>query len=418
MLEGLTYNDRKAMLAAALGIEEWRIDDISEAEVFYTTDEAGSWRRGYAIGEGNEITLGDAARGIRRTIFEPITVVEQFTLEGEAEFTDDGMVIRSGKLFEAGEYPDKAFAITEDELANVAAEFVPVPNDLEHEDTILSGKLGRLEKVWAQGKELFGAVAIPKWLDDLIGSNPIKASLAWARDTKRIVGNGLVLNPRIPDAQLEAAFNAAKNSGDGGNEMTKPKWFEKLFGLFKSKQLPEGFEDFDPETVVFADAEPGQADSADSDASTGTEEPQQTQDSGEDARFAAVQQENAGLRARLIQSEAERFADEAIQSRRAFPAERESLIAMFKQAVQDDNVGAACFTATGELQEGSRVKVLREMVAARPAHQLTTEQLAELKPESLVLLSSDSGDSGGKMSDERRAELLAAGEIRPQKEAK
>lgn len=60
-------------------------------------------------------------------------------------------------------------------------------------------------------KELFGTVKIPKWLDTIIGKDPLKTSLELARDTKTIVGNALVLNPRVHDAQLVAAFTAANN---------------------------------------------------------------------------------------------------------------------------------------------------------------------------------------------------------------
>ncbi|HEU4988448.1 MAG TPA: hypothetical protein VFT41_01540, partial [Gemmatimonadaceae bacterium] len=43
-----------------------------------------------------------------------------------------GAVLRRGKIFEAGDYPDKAYAMTPEELWAAAEQFAPVPLDLEH----------------------------------------------------------------------------------------------------------------------------------------------------------------------------------------------------------------------------------------------------------------------------------------------
>lgn len=414
----MTYNDKRAMLAAAIGVSDWRIDDVSDTEVFYTEDTEGTpgnrfkgaYRRTYKIAEGNKISLGEPTRGIRRTVFEPITVVQTFSLEGaNVVFSDDDdMVILEGKVFEAGDYPDKNFSITDEELAAAVQEFKPVENDLEHEDTILDGKLGKLVSVSAKGKELFGKVELPKWLYERVG-NPIKVSLAWARDTKRIVGNALVLNPRVPDAQLVAAFSAYEaernnpaNQKDGGAEMPKErKWWEKLLNLHKEKQLPEGLEDFNPEEVRFEEATPGPAGP--------------TPGNPDQARFTALETENAGLRAAAIQTSAERFYAETLSARKCMPAEKDELISLFKQAVLDDNAGKACFSARGELQTGDRVKALRSLMEKRPAHQLLDgEHLEGIEAKDLVVLSAGGGPGGDadqptpkgqKISDTRRAKL-------------
>lgn len=60
-------------------------------------------------------------------------------------------VRRVGKIFECGDYPDKAFSLTEEEATAAAAAFTPVPLDLEHLPTVLDGKLGRLVSVEAVG---------------------------------------------------------------------------------------------------------------------------------------------------------------------------------------------------------------------------------------------------------------------------
>jgi len=424
----LTYNDKKAMVAAALGVSEYRIDDLSDAEVFYTAEAGdspssslrGSFKRTYSIGEGNKITLGEPVRGIVRRIWEPITIVAAFALDiTQATFSEtDDMVILEGKVFEAGDYPDKGFSMTEEELDQAVSEFKPVDNDLEHESTILDGKLGRLESVVRRGKELVGKVSIPKALHQIIGQNAIKVSLAWLKESKRIVGNALVLDPRISDAQVVAAFSAyaeataernPANQPNGGAEVPEKRtWWAKLLNLHKEKQLPEGMEDFDPQEVRFAEESPPEP-----------KPPTQQPENQDQARFTALETENAGLRAAGVQTSAERFYGEMLAAGKCLPAEKDSLIAMFKQAALDDNQGKACFSASGELQTGERVKTLRALIEGRPTLNLTSEQLGALKPEDLVILTGGGGQgdadtptaTGKPISEARKQSLRKAAGI-------
>ncbi|MBW3635372.1 MAG: hypothetical protein KY445_02755 [Armatimonadetes bacterium] len=124
------------------------------------------------------------------------------------------IVLRRGKVFEVGEYPDKGFSLTADEARAAVAAFAPCNADLEHKNTVLDGKIGGLVGVemGADGKTLFGTVAEPKWLSDVLGNEPRKVSLTWDKAAKTITGIAHVLNPRITDA---AVFNAyADFSGD------------------------------------------------------------------------------------------------------------------------------------------------------------------------------------------------------------
>jgi hypothetical protein len=412
----LTFQDIKTILAAAIGIKEWNVDDVSDGFVYYTQDASngitsvrGTYKRSYTITEsqagGTKVNLGEPVQVVKRTLYEPLVVVGEFSLDdSEVAFTDGEMVTRTGKVFEAGSYPDKDFSITEEELAQVPITFTPVDNDLEHKPTILSGRLGQLKSVVAKGKELFGTVAIPKWLNETIGSDPLKVSLAWAKNSKRIVGNALVLNPRVPDAQLVAAFNAANQSGGGDNmPVTKKKlnWWEKLCSAFAANKLPEGMEDFKPEQVAqFADEEPA-----------APAEKTETKPVSESAKFAAdldtERKKNAGLEVRLIQSEAATFVDEAIKAGKIFPAERDSLIAQFTQVVKDDarDANVACFSDDGALIEGSRVKMLRESIEKRPEHHLFSEQIDGIGDEELVVLSR--GGAGKQPSKDRMNDLRA-----------
>lgn len=119
-------------------------------------------------------------------------------------------VIRSGKIFAVGDYPDKDFSMTPEELAAAVAEFQPCDVDLEHTDTVLSGKLGRVQSVSLadDGQSLHGSVSLPKWLDDALGDTDRKVSATWDRATKTLQGLALVLSPRVPDAALMSAYAA------------------------------------------------------------------------------------------------------------------------------------------------------------------------------------------------------------------
>ena len=161
------------------------------------------YQRTYDFDSSGNLSVGPAEEVAES--YDPIASMAAFAIDGQAVF-DGETVTRTGKLFEVGDWPDKGFSLTSDEMKSAVAAFQPVHNDLEHRDTILKEKIGKLESVEARGNELFGTVSIPKWLNDTIKDVPLKVSLAWDRATKKIVGNGLVLNPRIADAQVFAAF--------------------------------------------------------------------------------------------------------------------------------------------------------------------------------------------------------------------
>ena len=409
-MAGLTYTDKKTLLAAALRIREWKIDDINDTEIFYTSEDEtgtfrGTYKRTYTIAS-NQVTLGEPVQVVKRTVYEPLVVIGTFSLDTAAEFAGDGMVLRTGKIFEAGEYPDKDFSLTEQEMTDAAVNFTPVQNDIEHKPSILSGKIGGLRSVSVKGKELFGTVAIPKWLNDAVGANPIKVSLAWAKDKKRIVGNALVLNPSVSDAQIVAAFSASNNVNDGGSTVQKPKWYDNLTALFKRKELPEELKDFDPENVKFADDD----ESPKPEARPAQEAPK----ADDSAKFAAIDARNSILEGKLVESEAEKFFSQACAEGKAFPAEKDSLVAMFKQAVLDDNAGQVCFSESGSLKEGTRAQALRISITARPKHNLTSEQLAGVDMADLVVMSSGDcgGSAGSGMTEARKKKLLEAGEIK------
>ena len=160
--------------------------------------------------------------------------------------TSDGeYVLRTGKIFEAGDYKDKNFQISPEELLEAIDDFRPVDLDLEHMPTILDGKLGKLEAVALgdNGWDLIGTVRLPKWLDSQLGDGERKVSATWDRETKKLTKLALVRNPRVADAALMAAF--AANEIAGGTQIEElvknvmTHWFEENAAQF-AKQTYDG----------------------------------------------------------------------------------------------------------------------------------------------------------------------------------
>lgn len=118
------------------------------------------------------------------------------------------LVRRTGKIFESGDYPDKDFKISDAEMDAAIAGFTPVPINIEHRDTIFDGQLGTVAAIKREGPSLYGEIEIPAWLDELNKGKPLKVSAEWDSKTKAFRGLGLVINPRIADAAVYAAFSA------------------------------------------------------------------------------------------------------------------------------------------------------------------------------------------------------------------
>ncbi len=177
---------------------------------------------------------------------EKSDAIAEFELDSStAKDTNDGeYILRTGKIFEAGQYPDKKFEITPEELCEAIADFAPVDLDLEHMPTILDGKLGKLEAValGADGWSLIGTVRLPKWLDKQLGEAERKVSATWDRATKKLTKLALVRNPRVKDAALMAAFMANEFSDqiEGATESDLAKTIETLMEAKFGKKTWDG----------------------------------------------------------------------------------------------------------------------------------------------------------------------------------
>jgi hypothetical protein len=129
------------------------------------------------------------------------------------------LITKRGKIFVAGNYPDKNFAMTKEEVEEAVKKFTaPVPLDLNHHKKTLKRldeRLGKLTEVSHDGHgNLFGTVTIPEWLNEVVCKDengndlPLPVSCAFAKD-KSIVKLALTDTPRVSEAAVFAAFSKA-----------------------------------------------------------------------------------------------------------------------------------------------------------------------------------------------------------------
>jgi hypothetical protein len=192
----------------------WVRDVYSTYFIYSDWSDGALYRRSYLIeGDTQNVTLGEPVAVVEKTEYEPIAKTSVFKLDANptVEFSNEQeYVIKRGKIFEAGSFPDKKFEITPDELKAAAAEFKPVPVDDSHNPrSIFKDKWGELRSVEVKNdKELWGEVAIPKWVDTALGGAAQAVSCTWNTVTKRLAGLALENQPRIADASIFSHFSA------------------------------------------------------------------------------------------------------------------------------------------------------------------------------------------------------------------
>jgi len=325
----------------------------------------------------------------------------------------------AAKCFEAGDYPDKAFSLTPEEMRAAVANFRPVPLDSAHAPSVFDGKMGHLDQVTIEpdGITLTGVVRWAKWLDGVLADGERKVSASWDRATKQLTGLALVPVPRVTDAALMAAFAGSRHSasdaadiqnvhdiavrqgadchrsgdspsssrigagvgtGVGANMSTNPPSQPTLADRFKKWISGEG-----EVPAEFA-------------ASTSTP----AADPEKDALKARL----ATLEAEAIRSKAAAFAAGEIGAHRALPAEHDAIVAAYVQAALDDATYGTATFAAGE----SRVARLTALFANRPAHTLTQDQFSAGQGQVLTNQSNTPRQGDEPMSAERKAALYAA----------
>lgn len=344
--------------------------------------------------------------------------------------TTNGMVIKEGKIFEAGDYPDKAISFSPEDLQTAVSVFSPVDLDLEHIPTVLDGKLGSLQEIRTadDGKTLLGKVAIPEWLDKAVGSAPLKVSCTWDRASKKLAKLALVLQPRVSDAAVMSAFAAfAGKRHSAQDEQDLQSVHDAVVRLGatcsktesefskESKQSKEKKMSFKDKFFAWLDGVDAEATPAPAPVPAPAVPPApapvaQVQNSAAaqpDPEIERLRRENAEFKAQALSVQAAGWADEMIRAGHAYPAEREHLIAVFSEMAQDDaaNPREVTFSSGGEQKKGTRLDAYKASIAARPAHGLTTEQV---RAGQTVLYSAGTPGTGGQNDVQAQAEKLLA----------
>jgi hypothetical protein len=158
----------------------------------------------------------------------------------------DTEVVRYGKFFEVGNYPDKGFSLTDAEAEAACGEgFVPFSLNIAHlaanqMPPVFRDKMGRVAKLVKQGKDIFAEFRLPKWLDDAMRGDPAAAvSAEWDKATKRAIGCALVAKPRVRDAAILAAFDAMCDTAGEGDKHVDPATFDGRKGQPMFKEFKE-----------------------------------------------------------------------------------------------------------------------------------------------------------------------------------
>lgn len=386
----LSFNEIRNQLEKALNAnivsgnsmssKYWIVEVYSNWLVYQDTDSWTMYKRDYSIGTDQKITLGDPTPVVETKNYVAVQAAS-FSLDGEFEETDEMVIVR-GKIFEAGEFADKQFSITSEELSNAVKNFKPVPIDYSHVEGPLDGKLGELRSVSLSenGKDLMGEVAIPKWLDKVFGDTARKVSCTWDRATKLLEKLALVNNPRIPDAVLyqafidnfkskqTATFEGKRNSAADHQTIQKIHDHTASLGAKCSG-----------ENVQYSSDNPNPNDKELHKMSDDNKDKVDFKDSPEyqalQAQFTTQQTEIEQMKADKRHTEAVAVVEELLRTGKAVPAERASLIAAFEQAATDDAKNPTKVTF-GQGQEGTRVDALKAVYDARPAHILFDETVA------------------------------------------
>lgn len=126
------------------------------------------------------------------------------------------------------------------------------------------------------------------------------------------------------------------------------------------------------------------------------------------ARELELEAELEALRLKDIHREAEKFADGEIRAERAYPAERETLVALFTQAMVDDKSTTVeiAFKSGDEDIKLNRVEALKALYAVRKPHGMTYEEVKEAGAQ--VLLAQYADDEDYLVEAENQAKAFAA----------
>lgn len=335
---------RAALNEGRAGDNSFYICECYSNKVIFTSySESDRYQQSFSIDDSDVVTLGaDRVKVVREVKYVPVKA--KFSVD--AEFKSKDTVRYVGKVFELGSFEDKNFALNEAEADSAISAFSPVDVDSEHQSSVFDGKLGKVQKLWRKGTEIWGEYFAPKPLFDLVGSE-VTVSASWSYDPKRFIKMALVADPRISDAKLTAAF-AMGGAGSRNEEIVMDAQFDqeetgflkKMFQFFKGGGTP---------AIV-------------------TTAPVTTfNDPVKDAEIVTLKAQVVAQHETSLKATAVAFANEQVQAGKATPAEREGIAAAYASLARADAALAkvAMFSNDGALHEGEGLKGFKAMFEAK-----------------------------------------------------
>jgi hypothetical protein len=389
----LTYNTKLDLIRAALNDkltvkqgDYIYVDDADDANAYYCLG-GKTYSIPYSIDADRKVTLGDSVEVAEVSTYEPVAPAKfvRFANVGEGE------LVYKGPLWQIGEYADKRFGMTIAEADERIANFKPIPNDLEHSDTILSGKLGSTYELWREGDWLHGTVGIPEWLGKEVGDKPIGVSMQFHRATKNPESLALTIDPRVEGAQIVAAFKRSigphpvapqpPSPTGRGEDLAARAAETPTAGATAGRKTGGKPMNIGERIAQFFNKDLGI--NLDQEVGGGSGHPVTPADdakfTAEKSRADALAVQVAALQESCLDQEAIAFADDVIKVKHlALEPERAGIVASFKLAAKADALAEnkACFSGEGgKLTEGTNLKAIRDQYAARKPHKLVGEQI-------------------------------------------
>ncbi len=225
----MSFEDVRSLLQTAIeaktGSSNFWVKDVYSSAVVYRDYGLNKiYRRTYTIASDGEVALGEIEEVKQRTVYDPVKLAA-FAMDITFRRVEgDVAVYPNSLLFVAGDYEDKGFSMTPEELAVAVEHFTPCGGNIEHTD-FLAGRACEVRAIFLDEADPFilrGEVAVPLWLDENLGAEERKLSCEFDRQTKELAGIGLVVHPRVSEAALMTAFathfagkrHSAADSGD------------------------------------------------------------------------------------------------------------------------------------------------------------------------------------------------------------
>ena len=215
--DDLSYNELINALGAALGTDPdhdgdedftYVVDVMPSKLAFIYSNDQQLFEQGYTLDADGHVKLNGAPVAVTAvTNYQPQGATLSFFS------ADSNSVVYEGEIFRSGNYPDKGINATEELLEALAQNTGFAQIKLEHVDTVLDSALKGfgLVSVRKAGNLLFGTVRLPGWMRENLG-RAIKVSVGLDLIKRSIRELSLVLDPRVPTAQILAAFTSSRHS--------------------------------------------------------------------------------------------------------------------------------------------------------------------------------------------------------------